>query len=90
MKTPTPKQRLQRRDNLGSAIAASGPLIGFLIFGVIPLILATVVSFTELHTTDLSEMEFVGFDNFLEVVTDGDKRTYASYWSTIVYTVTKS
>jgi len=53
MKTLTPKQRLQRRDNLGSAIAASGPLIGFLLFGVIPLILATVVSFTELHTTDL-------------------------------------
>jgi len=87
MKTLTPKQRLQRRDNLGSAIAASGPLIGFLLFGVIPLILATVVSFTELHTTDLSEMVFVGFENFLKVLTDGDKRTYASYLSTIVYSL---
>lgn len=84
----TPKyRRLRRRDQAGSAFAASGPLIGFLIFGVIPLILATVVSFTELHTTDLSEMIYVGFDNFWKVLTNGDQRTYASYWSTIVYTL---
>ena len=87
MEKLTPKQRLQRRDNLGSTIAAMGPLIGFLIFGVIPLILATIVSFTELHTTDLKDMEFVGTENYETILTNGDKATYASYWSTIVYSL---
>lgn len=87
MKRLTPKQRLQRRDHIGSTLAAMGPLIGFAIFGMIPLLLATVVSFTELHGTDLSQMEFVGLDNYWTILTNGDNRTYASYMSTIFYTL---
>ena len=78
--------RLKRRDEMGSRLAASIPLIGFAIFGAIPLILASVVSFHELHSTNLSEMEFVGFENFLTILTNGDQgRTYASYLSTVIY-----
>lgn len=68
-------------------LVTSIPLIGFLIFGVIPLVLSGVVSFTELHTTDLSEMRFIGFRNFITIITNGDNRTYWSYLSTLVYSL---
>ena len=87
MKKEFDKKKAQRRDHLGSMIAAGIPLLGFLIFGVIPLILASVVSLTELHSTDLSQMEFVGLNNFKTVLTNGDQRTYASYFSTLVYSL---
>lgn len=66
-------------------MAASIPLIGFLIFGMIPLVLATYVSFTELHSTNLSEAQFVGFNNFTTIITNSDNYTYASYWSTFLF-----
>lgn len=81
------KNKLKRRDQLVNATLAMGPLIGFILFGAVPLILATVVSLTDLHSTDLAEMEFVGLKNFITILTNGDNRTYASYLSTIVFTV---
>jgi multiple sugar transport system permease protein len=32
-------------------------------------------------------MEFVGLENYETILTNGDKATYASYWSTIVYSL---
>lgn len=81
------KKKAQRRDQLENAALAIGPLLGFALFGAIPLILAAVVSTTELHSTDLTEMEFIGLKNFITIITNGDNRTYASYLSTIVLTV---
>lgn len=80
------KKKALKRDRLGSTIAAGIPLFGFLLFGVIPLALAAVVAFTELHTTNLTEMEFVGLRNFITILTNADEgRTYASYLSTFIY-----
>lgn len=81
------KKKRNKKDSLGSSFAAGIPLLGFVIFGAIPLILAGVVAFTELHSTDLKEMKFIGIDNFITVLTNGDKRTYASYFSTLVYSL---
>ncbi len=85
MKQKYNKKRVQRIDQIGSAFAASGPLVGFAIFGIIPLLLATIVSFSELHSTNLADMEFIGFDNFKTILTNGDNSTYASYLSTVLY-----
>lgn len=76
----------KKKGNGGSALAASIPLIGFLVFGAVPLALATVVSLTELHSTNLAEMEFVGLQNYKTILTNADEgRTYSSYLSTIIY-----
>lgn len=77
----------KKLDRLGNTLAAMGPLIGFLLFGGIPLILAAVVSLTELHSTDLSEMKFIGLENFKTILTNGDNRTYSSYLSTIIFSL---
>lgn len=72
----------------GNALVAGIPLIGFLIFGAIPLFLAGVISFTELHSTNLAEMKFIGVDNFITILTNADDgRTYASYLSTLVFSL---
>ena len=77
--------RKQKKD-FGNAFVAGIPLIGFLLFGAIPLLLAGVISFTELHSTNLTEMEFIGFKNYITLLTNSDEgRTYASYLSTVVY-----
>lgn len=86
MKNGVNKKKASKRDQAGSFLAAGIPLLGFLIFGAIPLILASVISFTELHSTNLADMEFIGLENFKTILTNGDEgRTYASYLSTIVY-----
>lgn len=86
MKNGMNKKKASKRDQAGSFLAAGIPLLGFLIFGAIPLILASVISFTELHSTNLADMEFIGLENFKTILTNGDEgRTYASYLSTIVY-----
>ena len=83
----TAKKKKKRKGQLENAMMAIGPLVGFALFGAIPLILATVVSLTELHSTNLAEMEFIGLGNYKTILTNGDNRTYASYLSTIVYTI---
>lgn len=86
MKNEVNKKKASKRDQEGSFLAAGIPLLGFLIFGAIPLILASVISFTELHSTNLADMKFVGLENFKTILTNGDEgRTYASYLSTVVY-----
>ncbi len=88
MKKGFEKKKTQEKGALGSRLAAAIPLIGFALFGIIPLVLAAVVSLTELHSTDLSEMNFVGLQNFITILTNNDEgRTYASYLSTIIYTL---
>ena len=86
MAKKTSKKR-RTKDQIENTLMAVGPLVGFLLFGAVPLVLATIVSLTELHTTNLADMEFIGFDNYKTILTNGDNRTYASYLSTIFYTI---
>lgn len=83
-----PKPNKHKAVNAGGftgGAAAALPLIGFLAFGLIPLALALVVAFTELHSTDISLAEFVGFDNFLYILKGGEGYTWPSYLSTIIF-----
>ena len=80
-------RRKIKSEQIGGFLAGSIPLIGFLLFGIIPLAMSAVISLNELHTTNLVEMEYVGMDNFVTVLTNADNYTYASYWSTILYTL---
>lgn len=87
MKKTKNENIVKKRENIGGTFAASIPLIGFAIFGILPLILAAVISLTDLHSTDLSEMQFIGFKNYLTILTNGDEgRSYSAYWTTLLYT----
>ncbi len=81
------KAKRRNSGGLFAGIMAFIPLLGFLIFGAFPLVASAVLSFTELHTTELSSAQFVGFRNFLTVLLNRDNRTYGSYFSTLVYMI---
>lgn len=48
------------------------PLIGFFLFGFIPLVLSAVLSFTDLKSYRLNELEFIGFENYKYLFNDAD------------------
>lgn len=81
------KKNKIRYDGKGAVLAALIPLIGFAIFTLLPLLLSTIISFTELHTTDVSEMEWIGFDNYISVITDRSGRYYPAWLTTLLFTL---
>ncbi len=82
----TKKVRKLRRGEQSFGMAlASIPLWGWLVFGMLPLASSLVLAFCELHSTDLSEATWLGWDNFVTILTNADNYTYGSYISTILY-----
>ncbi len=74
-------------SEVGKSFTASIPMIGFVIFGLIPLALACVMAFSEMHVLDFSTVQWVKFENFFKIFTNEDKRTYGSYLSTFVFSM---
>jgi multiple sugar transport system permease protein len=64
------RKRHQFKKNLEGALLASAPLIGYFFFGVIPLIIAVIMSFHEVYGYSLEGMKYVGFYNFTTVLQD--------------------
>ena len=67
------KKRINKGLGEGSSgtIMASIPVIGFLIFGLIPLLLALAMAFMYVPGKgNIAKAEFIGFDNFKEVLSD--------------------
>lgn len=61
------------------------PVIGFIVFGLIPMALAMYLGFCQMDFYDLTTAEWVGFQNFSEVIHD------TSFWkagvNTLIYTL---
>lgn len=62
-----------RRDNLLGTLFACAPLVGFLLFGLMPMIFSVVLSFGKLQSFDLTDLRFVGFENYARIFRE-DKR----------------
>lgn len=61
-------------------------LAGYLLFKLLPLVLAGVLSFTKWNiAASLDKMQFVGFDNFARIFRD--PVFWESFWNTILYAV---
>ena len=80
------KQKNKRKilDNLQGILFASSPLIGFLLFGFIPLVISLILSFGKLRTFDLRDMQPVKFENYIRIFTEDDK-FFKSVGNTFVY-----
>jgi multiple sugar transport system permease protein len=76
----------RKRVGLGEAgsgaIMASIPVVGFLIFGLVPLVLALAMAFLYIPGRgNIAEAEFVGLENFREVLSD------RMFWQSILNTL---
>lgn len=76
----TQKRRIDKEEIAGTALA-SIPLIGFLIFGFIPLILAMVMAFMDMKGYSIVGAEWVGMQNFITVWND------PKFWDAVVNTL---
>ena len=58
------------KKNFTGIIMAISPLVGYLLFGFVPLIVAIIMSFNNVSGYSLKGMEFVGWQNYLTVFND--------------------
>ena len=72
-----------RRNRIHAYLFLAPNFIGFLVFTLIPVIMAIAYSFTNYDGN--TRMDFVGLDNYLKLFRDSDFTI--SLWNTIVYTV---
>lgn len=78
--------RMARKENLAGWAFIGLNLAGYLMFKLIPLILAGVLSFTKWNiAASLDTLQFVGFANFTRLFRD--PVFWSSFWNTIVYSV---
>ena len=53
--------KLKRREDIEGTLMAISPFIGYILFGLFPMLLSLVVSFTDLKSFDITRLIFVGF-----------------------------
>ena len=63
------RKRINKEEILG-IIFANIPLLGFVLFGLIPLLLSIYLSFHTFKGLRLNSADFVGFENFKKIFED--------------------
>ncbi len=58
------KKSVDKKENLAGTAMAIVPVIGFVLFGLIPMLLAIVMAFIEMDNYMFENVKFVGLDNF--------------------------
>ena len=67
---PPVRRRRINKEEIAGTIFASIPLIGFLLFGLIPLVVSMRMAFYEMRDFGLEGAKYVGFANFEAVLND--------------------
>ena len=81
------KRRRKIRDNIENLLITIWPLVGFLIFGFVPMVLSLYMSFHEAYSSDLTEAVFVGLDNFKRIF-EWKGYTWYAYLNTVLFLIT--
>ena len=76
----------KRRNNILGVLFAMSPLVGFALFGILPLIFSIVLSFGNLPTYDLLDIEFCGLQNYVRIFTE-DTEFWQSIGNTFFYAI---
>lgn len=93
--TKLPKMQLSKRAKREERqfLAYVSPwMIGFLLFTVVPLVLSVVYSFYSFTTLDLArgnELKFVGFQNFVDILTAPNSPFFTAVGNTFLYAVVR-
>ncbi len=77
------KKRMQR--NIMGWLFSVWPFVGWCIFGGIPFVLSIILSLAELHNFDITNFEFIGFDNYKWIFTDPKGEFWFSMRQTLYY-----
>lgn len=64
------RNKAKTYEQISGILMSITPVIGFILFGLIPMVLAIAMAFCSIKGVSLKGAEFVGLDNFLTVATD--------------------
>ncbi len=81
------KKSVDKKENLAGIAMAIVPVIGFVLFGLIPMILAIVMAFLEMDSFTFKGAKFVGLDNFRYVLSWTDKANGGKFLMSLKNTV---
>lgn len=81
----TKKFKRAMKRNITGWLFSLWPFIGYCIFSGIPFVMSIVLSFMELHSFDITQMEFVGLKNFIWIFTDPKGEFWFSLRQTLYY-----
>ena len=72
------------KDQMENFLISALPVVGFLLFGAIPMVLSLVMSFFDMRDTDFASAVFVGFKNYKDML---DFEVYGKYFAYSFLTV---
>lgn len=75
------KKRKFKKEGLWGFVLSLGPVVGFALFGLIPMILAIFMSFMHIEGFSFEGSSFIGFENYGTVLKD------PLFWKSIVNTL---
>lgn len=77
--------RMEKKENIAGWLFISLNFIGYILFKLIPIVLAGVLSFSKWNiATDISRLKFTGLSNFTKMF--GDEVFWISVKNTLIYT----
>ena len=77
-------KRRKKIDNIQNLLITIWPLVGFMLFGFIPMVVSLYMSLTDAFDTDLANAVFVGFKNF-EYVLQWEGHVWYAYANTLIF-----
>ena len=79
-RAPQRRKKTDKEELMGWGLSCI-PIVGFLIFGLIPLVFSLYICFHQFRGLRMNTAEFVGFENFQEILTD------SMFWRSVVNTL---
>ena len=73
----------KKKENFIGTLMAVTPFIGYLIFGMLPMLISLIISFCEMRSFNIWNAKFIGFDNYVYLFSR--KWVYKAIWNTIYY-----
>lgn len=78
-RAPKKKLKINKEEIAGTCYAAI-PILGFLIFSLVPLVMSIIMSFYKMRDFGLDNATYVGFENFTKILKDD------MFWKSIANT----
>lgn len=78
-------KRRRLKNNVKGWLFSMWPFIGWCIFAGIPFVLSILLSMSELHSFNISQFEFVGFENYKWIFTDPEMEFWYAMRQTLYY-----
>ncbi len=75
------KKRKVNKEGLSGLLLSIGPVLGFVLFGLVPMVVAIFMSFMDIYGFSLEGAEFIGLNNYKSVLQD------SLFWKSIVNTL---